>query len=325
MFLDHPWKDRGFTSFVYEQEGAGIVGFIGVMPRPMRLAGRPIFAAVSSQFMVDTKRHRGMAGIELMKRFLAGPQELSFTDGASDAARRIWEALRGELITIYGAVWTRVLRPAGYLAERLRGRTMFRGFSWISRFSSGLLDWGAARAVKAYSAPAAPAYGEEIDEDALLKCIAGLPAKYVLRSNYDLESLRWLLGKAKSASSRGELFRILVRDSSGEPAGWYIYYAKPAAVSKVLQIGGKERTIGAVIGHLMRHAWDRGSVAVSGRIEPRFAHELSSSGCRFDFPAVSVLAHARDREILNAIQRGDAFLTRLDGEWWMRFHAEDWT
>jgi hypothetical protein len=29
-------------------------------------------------------------------------------------------------------------------------------------------------------------------------------------------------------------------------------------------------------------------------------------------------------EVLSAIHRGDAFLTRLEGEWWARFSDPDW-
>jgi hypothetical protein len=324
MFLCHPWRGRGFDSLVCEQEDAGIVGFLGVLPRPMRLEGQPIFAAASSQFMIDRKRHRGLGGIELMKRFLAGPQELSFTDGASDAARRIWEALGGEALPSYGATWTRVLRPAAYFAGFWRERNGPRALCSFARFAGAPLDAAASR-TGPYAVPAQPARGEELDDERLLECIAGLPAKYALRPDYDRHSLCWLLGKAAAAATRGELCRVLVRDASGEPAGWYVYYAKPGGVSKVLQIGGQERTIGTVIAHLMRHAWERRSLAVGGRLEPRFARQLSQSRCRFDFPDLSVLAHARNREILHILQRGGAFLTRLDGEWWMRFHEEEWS
>jgi hypothetical protein len=33
-----------------------------------------------------------------------------------------------------------------------------------------------------------------------------------------------------------------------------------------------------------------------------------------------VLVHSRRRELVDAVRCGDAFLTRLDGEWWMSFH-----
>jgi hypothetical protein len=31
------------------------------------------------------------------------------------------------------------------------------------------------------------------------------------------------------------------------------------------------------------------------------------------------LVHSRDPEIMAAIHRGEAFLSRLEGEWWLRF------
>jgi hypothetical protein len=34
-----------------------------------------------------------------------------------------------------------------------------------------------------------------------------------------------------------------------------------------------------------------------------------------------MLVHARHQEIVNAIHRGDAFLSRSEGEWWIRFPA----
>jgi hypothetical protein len=34
-----------------------------------------------------------------------------------------------------------------------------------------------------------------------------------------------------------------------------------------------------------------------------------------------MLVHSRRAELREVIQRGDAFLTRLDGEWFMRFQS----
>ena len=34
------------------------------------------------------------------------------------------------------------------------------------------------------------------------------------------------------------------------------------------------------------------------------------------------LIHARDPEVLHAVQAGRALLTRLEGEWWMGHHLE---
>jgi hypothetical protein len=110
----------------------------------------------------------------------------------------------------------------------------------------------------------------------------------------------------------------VVRDTKGEIIGWYLYYVKPGGVAQVLQFGGKAQSIGQVLNHLFYQAWRQGAVAISGQMEPKFALELSRNRCRFSWPG-GVVVQSRNQGILNSIYRGDAVLTRLDGEWWMRF------
>lgn len=325
MFLDHPWNDAQLPSLVYEDKDRSIVAFLGVLPRLLSFQGRPIQAAITSQFMVDTARHHGNAAIELMKRFLAGPQQLSLTDGASEGARRIWEALRGEFATTYSCLWTRVLRPAQYSLELMKSRKALKPLAGVARPFARVLDSVAVRLpLTPYPMPAATAAMEEASVGSLLRCVSELPARWALRPCYNWESLSWLLQKAGEAKSRGQLRKFIVRNGKGEMLGWYVYYAKPGGTSKVLQIGGREHGISDVIDNLFNDAWRTGSVAVSGRLEPRFARQLSQKRCDFIFHDVAVLIHSRQNEILNEIQRGNAFLTRLDGEWWMRFQEELW-
>ena len=325
MFIDHPWSDARLPSLVYEDKDRRIVAFLGVLPRLISFRGSPIQMAVTSQFMVDTSRHPGNAAIELMKRFLAGPQQLSLTDGANEGARRIWEALRGEVATTYSCLWTRVLRPVQYALELAKSRKALKPLAGVAKPFARVLDSVAVRMpLTPYPMPAATAAAEEASAESLLRCVSELPARWALRSCYSLDSLSWLLQKAGEAKSRGELRKFIVRNAKGEMLGWYVYYAKPDGISKVLQISGREHGILEVIEHLFDDAWRAGSVAVSGRLEPRFARELSQKRCDFIFHDVAVLIHSRQNEILETIQRGNAFLTRLDGEWWMRFQEESW-
>src|SRR5262249_19211068 len=126
-----------------------------------------------------------------------------------------------------------------------------------------------------YPVPAASAEAAEAGVEHLLACIADLPPRWTLRPLYTPNSLGWLLEKAGEAKRRGYLRKLLVRNAKGEMLGWYIYYAKPGGIAKVLQIGGREHGISEVIDHLFHDAWRRGALAVSGRLEPRFARELS--------------------------------------------------
>lgn len=325
VFLENPWRDSSLESTVYEDKSGSIVGFLGVLPRPMLFNGRPVLAAITSQFMVDTQAHRGPGAIELMKAFFAGPQELSMTDGATDGVRRIWQALGGELATMYSGIWTRVLRPAGQAADLFKDKA---GVSLAGRLAAPLapaLDAVIGRLPHSpYSLQPVSSVAEEATAADLLDCLTRLPDRLSLQPGYDRASLEWILERASESARRGRLHKVLVRNEGGDILGWYLYYARRGGLSKVLQIGGKDQSIGEVIGNLFHHAFRQGSVAVCGRVEPRLARELSQNRCGFTFHDVSVLAHSANAGILNAIHRGAAFLSRLDGEWWLRFHEEDW-
>src|ERR1700745_1102966 len=68
IFFENPWHDDDLPSLVYREDGERIVGFCGVIPRRMRMKGRPIRGAVSSQFMVDRSVRSRLAAIELQRR-----------------------------------------------------------------------------------------------------------------------------------------------------------------------------------------------------------------------------------------------------------------
>src|SRR5262245_22803332 len=84
MFFHNPWAEEMVEeeapSLVYETGDRVIIGFIGVIPRRMLLHGRSIRAATSMHFMVDPASRSTLAGVQLLRTFFSGPQELSLTD-----------------------------------------------------------------------------------------------------------------------------------------------------------------------------------------------------------------------------------------------------
>ena len=90
----------------------------------------------------------------------------------------------------------------------------------------------------------------------------------------------------------------------------------------MLQVEAHEGAERAVLDHLFQHAWRRGAAAIEGRMEPRLARFLGERHCLFHSTSAFALIHARDPEVLGTLARGDAFFSRLEGEWWMRFVGE---
>lgn len=117
VFFRNPWSDDP-ASLVYE-EGGRIIGFLGILPRRMVLHDRPIWAAVSTQFMVEPGSRGTLAAVQLLKTLFRGPQDIAITDGANSGSRKLWEALGGATVHLYGIHWTRPLRPITYWMHTL--------------------------------------------------------------------------------------------------------------------------------------------------------------------------------------------------------------
>jgi hypothetical protein len=321
VFLRNPWQGHGLSSLVCEDNRGDLVGFIGVLPRRMRFCGAPLTVAVASQFMIDPDRALPFTAVALLRHFFNGGQDLSFSDGANWRSFEMWTAAGGSNALPYSCIWTRVLRPAEY-AARLCKRRLFsclpmRAVQPICR----TLDAAVTRCSSSpFRLPTTlpTTIEENVDASVLLDCIRNFSARRALQPEYDLLSFRWLLEKAAEQQTHGDLHTAVVKRPRGEIIGWYVCYIKPGGIGQMLQLGGEPRHIGRVLEHLLCRAHAHGAVAVSGQLEPLFARALASAHCSLTLSS-SVIIQSRNDKLLNAIHRGDAFLSRLEGEWWMRF------
>ena len=87
-------------------------------------------------------------------------------------------------------------------------------------------------------------------------------------------------------------------------------------------MGARKDRYASLLDHVFHAAWREGSVAVSGRVQPPFLETLGQKGCVFSTNGPPVLIHSRQTDLLRAIEGGRAFLSRLEGEWWMSYLSE---
>lgn len=311
VFLEHPWRDPELPSLVYEDARGTPIGFLGVIPRPMSLEGAPLRAAVSTRLMVHPE-HRGAAALRLLQAFLRGPQDFSLADLGSTGSRALWERLGGTVAASYCLQWCRLLAPARAALAGLAFRRRSRTAAWLA----GSLGRAADAALRAL--PAGPCVrrrsrlaAEVLSTNELLACLAASAGAYALAPAYTASSLAWLLGVLERKLS--PLRRIRVHDA-GAVIGWYVYGVTGHA-GKVLRICAVRGRFGDVLEHLLDDAYAQGAALVTGRLEPRIGPELDDAlyvVCR----APSVLVHSRSRRALEAVARGDAVLSRMEGEWW---------
>ncbi len=326
VFLRHPWRDENLPSLVCEDRNGAILGFIGVTPRRMTINGQPILAAVSAHLMLDPERQSGssnpsgpsgLAGVRLLQQFLSGPQDLSITDFANDLGRKVWNGIGGKMSYIHSIQWVKELRPSALAVSLAAGKLRLSPmFSRVLRLFSQFSDKTLAR-VSPHRFQFTPSdlIAKELDDETLLSCISQISTSYSLRPEYDEIALSWLIRRAERIKFQGELRKVALYDHSDAIAGWYLYYLTPGGASEALQLCARKGMDGAVLDHLIHHAWSNGSELISGRVEPRLLPALSSRGCYMNCGPPWVMIHARDPEILQAIDRGEAFLSKLEGEW----------
>jgi len=325
MFFMTPWYDAAYPSYVFENSAGRIVGFLGVHARPMWFENERIMSGVGTQFCVDTSVANPMAAVHLLKAVFGGPCDLVFTDGSTDRSRRLWHMLGAQIAFTHSMDWVRLLRPLGYAVDRARRRgrlsTAAAGLSPIAP----LVDALAARS-DASPYRVTPPAGDRMEgsPESIYDCLHNVEPRRTLRPFYDLASLQWVLSKAKDAVAQGTLRTSIVRSRTGDVMGWYVFYLKPGGTSTVIQFGCRPHGAPHVLDHLFDEARQGGSTAVTGQVQPDLLLDLAQARVSFTCKSLGVIIQSKRPEITAAIQRGDAFLSRLEGEWWLNFSHGAW-
>jgi hypothetical protein len=304
-------------SRVFLDAQGDVRGFIGIWPRRMVLRGRTIEGAIAGSMMVDKPEAHPTAGARLLRAYLSGPQELSFSETANDISQRMWEKVGGERLPAASLDWLRVLRPAGF-AVALAGRA-FPPASILRPAASGFDRLVEARGRNPLAAP--EAIGGYVDSEAtnaeLVDLIPTLSDSYALHPDWHSPELSLLLAHAESKERYGYLHRRIVRAPGRGPVGCYLYYARRGQIARVLQVLALPDSVGATLDSLFRHAASQGCVAVRGRTDATLLDSLIARRCVL-FHGAAMVVHARDKALLEEVRQARSLLTGLAGESWTR-------
>ena len=319
LYFTNPWIDSTPSSLVYEAEGGRIVGFLGVIRRKMSVCGQPIRIAFGGNFVVHPGARSNLAGLRLLGAYMAGDQELSQTDSANDVSRMLLQRLGFRTILPLSIHWARPLRPghyAVYAMSHLTGPLLSASLKFAAKPFCSVVDGVAARLSSSPFRQTEPhLHAGELDVETLLHCLAEFRSGYSLWPEYDVHSLNWLLTFMDRIKFRGDLRKVVLRDDNQKILGWYVYYVKPGAVGEVVQIGGARQFTKDILDHLFYDAWNHGVIGLHGVVHSRSMGDFSEKNCFFTCRGGWTVAHSRKPELLELLNRGDAFLSRLDGEW----------
>jgi hypothetical protein len=309
--LDHPWADPELPALVFVDRAGTITGFVGSYVARLRFDGSSIRAACPGNLVAAPEERRFGPGALLLREYLNGPQDVSFTDTSGDVSRRLWALLGGEMASVGAVGWVRVFGPFGLAGERLLGSRRRRAGGGVLR----ALDAAARRVGSRWLAVGGPGTSARTLEPAAM--VAELPrlaGSLRLYPDYDRAYLEWLFAELSRPRRRGTLERRLV-EAGGRVLGWYVYYLKPGGISRVLQVMGAEKDLGAVLDQLFFDAQAGGAAALEGRVEPRLLEPLAQRRCLLRYAGAAGV-HTRNREILAAVLSRQSVFTRMDSEYW---------
>jgi hypothetical protein len=313
--FEDPWADPEIPTLVHVDGSGEITGFIASHVRRMRFDQSTIRLAAGGPLIVHPRDRARAVGPRLWRQYLAGPQQLTTTDGASDEMRQIFELIGGQMLHPSSMAWARVFRPFSFVGNRLlhfRPRAKALGARvWPA------LDSLAAKTGKYFCAPHRSGTSTELLTPGLvLEHLPVVTRSLRLFPAYDEEYLDWLFAELHHNRTWGEPVQRLVRDVNGRVLGWYVYFLLPGHGCQVVHVAARDRHAGDVLDALFGDAVEHGGAGVQGRVEPRLLGALAERGSLFRFSARS-LVHSRDPELLAVLAAGQALLTRLEGDWWM--------
>jgi hypothetical protein len=324
LYIEAPGSDPEIGSLVHVDDHGRISGFVGACALPMTYKGRRLRAAICGSLMVDGREGDPLAGARLLKAFLAGPQDLSFSETASEVSTQMWTRLRGIVLPQYSLDWVRVIRPASFALDLVAGRLApARALAPLAhlfdrrhrgKMGRGELRWSG---VPETAATPGPLQVADIDRHGFAALFAPLTRQFAVQPAWADGQLDHLLEDAENKPEYGEPVFAAVKTRSGAPVGAFLYHVRAGGVARVLQLLALPGQAGPVLDCLIDHAAAKGAAALRGRTQPALLEAMM--GRRIGFVhAASTVVHSRDAELVDAFRHAQGFINGLAGEHWSR-------
>jgi hypothetical protein len=320
LFVSSPLVSREIPPLVLESS-SGLLGFQGVHVR--RTTSGHVLASLGPLFVAPEARASGQ-GLQILSRVLQGSQQLTYSDGASEEARRLWERLGGSCSNAHSLEWVLPLRPLTTvlrLSARGRNRNIAATLSSLRPIAYlGDLLVSSRWHRKLEGKPAVGVLLEEIQIDEWLAFLDLISNETDLNPVFTPDIASWTVKELKSLKSRGD-FKLLGAKRNGKIVGTASVYLSRDATLSVMQLCGLEKHRLEVMVALIRYCKDRGVVAIEGRMDAGMKG-IAGNLPLFYQRSTPFLVHSRDSVLLDRFVGLGSRFSRLDGEWVMNLRME---
>lgn len=328
LLLDLPDRDPEINSLVHVDGEGKINGFIGVFTQLMEFDGRVLRAAIGNSFAVDPRAHDPMIGARLLRACVRGAQDITISDRCNATTLGMWRGMGGRTLPNFSMEWHRTLRPVSASTAGVRQRLKLgRATAPLTSALDGLVErYAKRRGKKEWVTPTMPlrppglTRRDATDAD-LLSAIPELVAPSRLHPVWSAAGLQALLTHSSRKSQLGPQVRQVVYDKSGRLAGAYVYYLQPQGFAHVLHVLPAKGMAEPLLDILLADAAERGAVAIGGRAQAALLEPLMDRHAVFTGEYRCVFGTA-DPGVLDAVERGDAVIGGMVGEFWTRLNGD---
>ncbi|MCA1789611.1 MAG: GNAT family N-acetyltransferase [Thioalkalivibrio sp.] len=249
VYLERPEHDPEIPSLVADNGRGRIIGFLGATTVPVVVDGaRGTLAGVFPP-VIHPDEARTVATF-LLRRFLSGPQVLTFSDGGHVKFEPIWEGLGGRISPTASIRWLKVLRPMRLGANVLRHRGgVWRMLAPLSGLVADGADALARRTLPEWLGTAGPIDGYtgiRLTPAGLIDLIECVHGDARLRPTYSERYLTWLFDAMRNIRSQGDFVATAVLAPDGSPVGWWVAYLNRGGVSRVFALDGLDHHLHGV-------------------------------------------------------------------------------
>jgi hypothetical protein len=323
IYFNSPWANPETPSLVGIGAAGDIEGFVGVIGRRMRYLGEPIEVAVPGNFKVrpgPDGKVNAFAALAMLKRVFGGPHDLTLTDTANEASRRLWDAAGAITLGTESLDWYRPIKPATTvlkIMEIARGSALpMAGPAQLATRAADLV--GQPMLSRLSRRRDQPYTIAPLDDAALLTLWGAKDRRFDLQGDLDESSVRWLRRELADKAEGRRLREGLVLDEQGARAGGFIYILSKDGVARVLLMLALPNRSELVLQAVTSDAGKLGATVVTGAVETCHLPAYKAQYCLMTANQWA-MAHSRRPELIAAIREGRLRLTGLDGERWTRF------
>jgi hypothetical protein len=331
VYAERPATDPDIPSLIAEDDEGRLAAFLGATVTPLSLDGDRV-GRLAGLFppLVDPERAPPMVATLLLRRFLAGPQDLTISDGGHPKYERIWEGLGGRVDPLASLRWIQPLRPAALGLRRFRrGRRVLAplaaGADALARrvapgrLTAGFVPLSGGRSER----PAAPVTVRAATPRAWRDAADALRSRARARPVRSDADVDWQFARLTEIGSLQPLRIATAHDPRDAIVGAWVAGGPPGGVVRVFALDATDKHAPAVFAALLADADAAGAGALLGRMAPRWRRPVADARCLLHAGGSLRLVHARDPALMDDALLGRVAIDRLDGEAWYWWAVDD--